>query len=133
MLSLRLTRKLEGLSGEALAHLEAQADLLLTMPEHCRPDLRPLLHLVAAVPTLATIPPPRPAKLRAALVTSRAAVLASTAAVAASCSTTPTDAERHIAETYRQAARTRRLLAALRRRIKHVGERPLLTLAAKQG
>ncbi len=44
MLSRRLTQKLEGLSGEALAHLEAQADALLAMPEHRRERRLHLVH-----------------------------------------------------------------------------------------
>jgi hypothetical protein len=45
MLSRRLIRKLEALTDEAQHHLEQQADLLLTSPQHCR-DGRPRLRLV---------------------------------------------------------------------------------------
>jgi hypothetical protein len=37
----RLILKLEALTDDAVAHLEAQADLLLTMPEHRRVDRWP--------------------------------------------------------------------------------------------
>jgi hypothetical protein len=52
MLSRRLTQKLEALSDEAQAHLEQQADLLLTMPEHRRQP-RTALRLVTQ-----SVPPP---------------------------------------------------------------------------
>jgi len=57
MLSLRLTQKLEGLSDETLAHFEAQADLLLTLPAYCRAGVfRRPLHLVDHPPGAADSP-----------------------------------------------------------------------------
>lgn len=51
MLSPRLSRKLEGLSDEALGHIESQTDLLLTMAGRGQPDRRRAgLRLVSAPP-----------------------------------------------------------------------------------
>lgn len=89
MLSLRLMQKLGGLNDEALAHFEAQADLLLTLPACCRAGVyRRPLHLVEP-----------PAIVAASLVASKAA---STAA-----------RRRSAAEAQTWLTRSRRLLATL--------------------
>ena len=59
MLSRRLTLKLEALTDEARAHLEEQADLLLTMPQQCRDRQAGLRPLPRPVP-----PPCRRPRLR---------------------------------------------------------------------
>jgi len=125
MLSLRLTQKLEGLRDEALAHLEAQADLLLAMPAQCR-DTRPLLHIVPAAH-----PHPRPEPAHAPRVLVSAAVAATTAAVMAA------DTERQHqlrADTEQRIDQARRLLAALRaNEAAAVPRRRRLTAVRKQG
>lgn len=93
MLPLRLTRKFEGLNDEAQRHLEAQIDLLLAMPEHCRRDVTGRLHLVAR---------------DAAIAASRAALLATRAAEVASIT------NKVRAETTTFVTRSRHLLATLR-------------------
>jgi hypothetical protein len=59
MLSRRLTLKLEALTDEARAHLEEQADLLLTMPHQCRDRQAGLRLIPRPVPA-----PCRPARPR---------------------------------------------------------------------
>jgi hypothetical protein len=60
MLSRRLTLKLEALTDEARAHLEEQADLLLTMPQQCRDHRHAGLRLIPRpVPAPCRRPHPR--------------------------------------------------------------------------
>jgi len=99
MLSLRLIRKLEGLSGEALAHLEAQADLLLAMPEHCRArDIRSLLRIVKPVASTAAMRPAIAALQTTALIGRDAISL---------------KAHARVDESRQWIERSRRLIAAL--------------------
>lgn len=97
MLPFRLMRKLEGLNDEALAHFEAQADLLLTVPACCRAGVyRRPLHLVNHPPS--AVDPPQ-AIVTASLVASKAAAL--------------TEQRQLTAEARRWLTRSRRLVATL--------------------
>jgi len=97
MLSLRLTRKLEGLSDEALAHFEAQADLLLAMPAHGRRIVEPRFQLVSRDAAVAAS--------RAALAAAQAAALTSTTAQLHTEAQTFVTCSRHLIATLHALAR----------------------------
>lgn len=63
MLSRRLIQKLEALNDDTLAYFEQQADLLRTMPEHCRARASPRLSALRLVRGRWPVNPALPAKV----------------------------------------------------------------------